>query len=529
MKLETWLATLSDDYLTTWGNKGQLRRGKKLAATGDGEFASDQHGASAQFDGFLQRLDGVGFEKLTCTCPAAGVCHHLMALLVTLRDTVPGSQLPVDAASHHAGFWRTASAETLVEQLGRGVLNQSLAIYAKDHPSVRLQESATELLACVELDTPHTVRFPRTGTMDMSVCSCKRATCVHRGLALIALRDDLAASREIASITEDQVELLGLARDWLISVMIDGQVAITDPVMQRATALARELRQADTPNAATDLGRIARTLAMRQDILTSSEPSEAIARFWLTTTALVNDRTPRPTRELLGQHKRDYRRHDTLDLVGIGSELWATPSGYEGFSIHFLDETTGTPYSLSEARNASHAGSWRAPHALRHAAFGGQPAARCAGSTFNVRNAWLSPDGRLSLRDDSSVRLTGERNTSSIVQLAISPNDIRPSAHHHFPVSVGPSPIACLVRVRLSHRLEFDRFSAKWTHRIASSLVVATDKRDIADRLNLDYRSVQALYCVAYIERAQTRIRPISAVLSDTLVPLTHDTIGATR
>src|SRR3989338_2258988 len=127
MSLQAWLRAVDDEALVAWANRGLLRRGQKLLEQQvPASWSLDEAMASATLDGHRQAVKGVGFEQLHCDCAALGPCHHLVCLLLGLRERLQGGEgVPEEpAATEAAAPWLMPDAEARLALLGRVALSR---------------------------------------------------------------------------------------------------------------------------------------------------------------------------------------------------------------------------------------------------------------------------------------------------------------------------------------------------------------------------------------------------------------------
>ena len=84
--IRDWILQLNEAYLSTWANRGLLRRGKKLMDKFGPHSLSWKPYPSASLDGHQQQLTAATVDALECDCPATGPCHHLIAFVLCLQQ-----------------------------------------------------------------------------------------------------------------------------------------------------------------------------------------------------------------------------------------------------------------------------------------------------------------------------------------------------------------------------------------------------------------------------------------------------------
>ncbi len=103
-RLRPALAALDDEALAALANKGLVRRARKDLEQAPGEIvAADDEGLQVRIGAETVDVPANPVQA-SCTCPAGGVCRHILAALILLRETAeptpPGEAVPSpDAAA----------------------------------------------------------------------------------------------------------------------------------------------------------------------------------------------------------------------------------------------------------------------------------------------------------------------------------------------------------------------------------------------------------------------------------------------
>ena len=113
-------AGLDDDALKALGNAGLLRRARKDYTSKDGvtELSHDPKGVVLDVSGASVRVDGRGPAAVSCDCPTAGVCQHVLTACLWAAEVAPEappqSAAPVVAQSvpRSPGAGSGSAAET---------------------------------------------------------------------------------------------------------------------------------------------------------------------------------------------------------------------------------------------------------------------------------------------------------------------------------------------------------------------------------------------------------------------------------
>src|SRR5262245_62175028 len=112
-------AALTLETLEALSNKGLVRRAQKdLEREGAGavEFSGEQ--LTVTIGAFKVGLVEAGPAKASCSCPAAGVCQHILAACLHLMQSAPAAG-PSDALARVAGErvreeWAALTEEEIV-------------------------------------------------------------------------------------------------------------------------------------------------------------------------------------------------------------------------------------------------------------------------------------------------------------------------------------------------------------------------------------------------------------------------------
>jgi hypothetical protein len=423
MNLHEWLIGINDDYLLAWANKGLLRRGIKMLAQQDpNPWTLDESHACASLDGWEQRLDGVGFEHLSCGCPAMGPCHHLIAFLLGLKQRLlQEGEETTQVASEDGAPWLITDPTERQASLGKTHLERARRWLAQGLAG-SLREDDQGLKAELPEPLSAQVIIPRAGGVAHSLCSCKEPRCGHRALVvLLACREaglDADKDDQVDALTDAQREVLASLDQWLRQLALQGMSGIPRLHIEQGRALVTELQQVDLPLPARQLARVAEMLEQewrRQSVSSPTRLRQGLAILSAHVGALVRQPLPQPLRNLAGQHRRHYVQQHDLDLLGVATEVWETLSGYRGYSAYFYAPEAACYYQLSEARKADQELDWNPASALFQARFGEQKISALLGSRMRMLKGWCSPDNRLSAREGCQLEEVHPLSVSELI------------------------------------------------------------------------------------------------------------------
>ncbi len=409
---------LGDEYIIQWANRGLFRRGGKLAdqAAGDA-FEMDDDRITAHLGGCTQSISGPDLKLVVCDCPAASICHHLTAFLIALRRGASelgdvGEDPGVEAEASTARPWLIADPGGQRKAFGKSVLKRARVMMLHAVP-VRLTEDDGGLVAVIDDKKEFTVRIPRNGGLEASLCSCKSGRCVHRALAVLAALAKEGVLRlediEEEHLTGRRKQVVLQMETWLKSLLFHGLGSATKSHQEQGETLATLARQADLPKFGSRISGLCQWIAdhrKRASLLRVDSARHQIARLSAALIALKKRPPPRPMRQLAGEHARYYRVIRNLDLIGTGVECWESPTGYSGFTMYlyapdqeeWFMHTQARPSSFSEQYN------WEPEEEfLIHRLADGPAARSIPGAQIRLLKGWLSADNRLSGREGVRV------------------------------------------------------------------------------------------------------------------------------
>ncbi|HWJ02026.1 MAG TPA: hypothetical protein VNU93_00020, partial [Verrucomicrobiae bacterium] len=360
-----WLAAVDEGYLVGIANRGLYNRAQK--DLGDNPTVQIEYGDKSVNctlpDGTVCSLSNE-LQKLTCSCPARGVCKHiLMSILYlkqdspspgsagneveagTISETVSDTESEANIGESQAG----AKADySVLLNLSPGALRKLCGDKAYDECVLRLEfgirarvEEGSLLTVRFEAENI-SVRFPPQNPLDYSICSCKATGfCRHRAEAIIQFQlargvttqADLARGLSV----EFSRDTLSMVKQLLEEILELGLSRLPNTVVENLEQAAVMCHSADLPNLEKQLRAIKGEMEQYLDknvSFSSIRVRKRISILYGTVLALEN-RTAGP--ELAGEHKSVYFDIPPIEVWGLGAEGWSTKSGYEGITFYFLD------------------------------------------------------------------------------------------------------------------------------------------------------------------------------------------------
>ncbi|WP_220813602.1 hypothetical protein [Pseudomonas paralcaligenes] len=467
MSLHAWLRGLTEETLVGWANRGLVRRARKLledqAPTG---WLLEEARAEAGLEGYRQQLDGVGFEHLRCSCPAFGVCHHQLGLLLGLSERLAaGAETAPLAPELEAGEpWLIDDAGERERLLGRASITKARRWRAQ---GAEAQWVIDERQLSATLADPEvaTLMIPRAGGLPASLCSCRESRCAHRALVVLQLVEP--AEPEAEALSDAQRQALAALDGWLEELAAIGMSGGSSLFVARGQALATELLQADLPLPGRLLARLAGLLDDERQGMAASQVRQVrrqLAELLAHRRALARVPLPQPLSRLAGLHRQKFAACENLRLLCLSAECWETAGGYRGYRLHFVSPGDHRCYSLSESRSLALHPGWSAEGALAQAMLADQPAVKLLGMECLLERGWVSEDGRLSARAGTRLRVIGPWPREALPALvdASAARLLRIAEHRQaWLYRSDPQPWG-LVSARLLKAPVFERLGQRW-------------------------------------------------------------------
>ena len=537
-----WLEQLTDDYITSWANKGLLRRGRKQLEKHDLEqhWQLDASSASGRVDGHEQQLNGVGFDFLSCTCAATGPCYHLTCFVLGLQrlaESQLASEESVESCEGNAlpEPWLVDEFEQLSTLVGKSHLTRAIRGWHQQTPYT-LETQKDGLHAVVHEKALLTLFIPRHGGLDASLCSCKQARCAHRALIVLAANVDHGLTVPEADGALDEWQRYALAQTlmWLQGLVNRGVSAVTRLQLSQGKALVTELAQADCPKVSQRLSALVTLLAQEQQGVLSSSVQRIRRPLAMTTasvTALLMEPLPQPYLALAGEHRRAYHIFSRAQFIGICAEIWQTLSGYRGYTVHCWHEQAQRFCQFSEARNQNQDVDWQPASAIQHALLGDKSLMQLMDAQFEIMKGWMSQSGRLSLRQGTLVGSPKPITSTAVLALETPLSALAQRFKSAMREDIFTTePLLAIVPVQTLSETRLDQYTQQWRadgedrarNAFVVRLVADAQGNRLAAKLNRYNRQARAVFGRWSIENGRLVVYPI-ALWADKIISLSLD------
>ncbi|WP_064681719.1 SWIM zinc finger family protein [Rhizobium bangladeshense] len=403
-------AALGDALLEAASSKGLLRRARRDVEAGLVRLSGWEGGtALAEADGESVRLSAGPLSQASCSCPATGLCRHILAGILVIRDAGEGASAdaPVTAGSELAPAAAAADAHAEILALGEDAIARAFgrAAYIKaqtllsalEADAVRIETSANAVR--IQLGDHPQVLYPAGGGpagMISKAAASQRAT-LHAA-ALLAVRGPVESGAASGQALEEPEKLPSGVLEEAAALLCDAarQALSKAPagLEERIGDLVLSSRAEAMPRLAGEFRTIAAMIRRRRERLDAADPAELLvmlARAYALTQALQ----AAPDAPLLfGAAGQAPQPLETIDLVGCGLRLWQSESGARGVTGYYL-AADGRSFSATLARAPGSDPGFTPSHAATGETVFGRSLAAIAGSAFRLEGAAVSGDGRL--------------------------------------------------------------------------------------------------------------------------------------
>jgi hypothetical protein len=406
-------AQIDDATLEAMASKGLVRRARADAANVRFE-ASGADEIVGTIEGAAVRLDDKGLAKARCSCPAATICRHKIAVVLALRSQAQGQQ----SASAVEIDWRarlsTFDHQTLQRAAGKTGLREAIRLLALAEATA-VAAGGNSLKVVLRLNAEEIeIAIPAQGDFGSVVSGLpERRRAANHAAAILAARGHFGLEAIEIDGAETVAEQKGFVPDGpLLTAMQDavcraysqGFAVPSRALEERLMLLAVSSRAEAMPRLSASLRRIAEGLEQRRSRNVNHEPVELLREIAFAHAllhAVSQSKDDARLRRLAGAVRAEYEPIGEVELIGLGATLFETIAGAVGVTAHLVEPATGRRFTASLARGTTHDTRFDPRAAYRTQPVWGQTLTRLSSATFRLTGAQASSTGRLSLSQTS--------------------------------------------------------------------------------------------------------------------------------
>lgn len=353
MSWQSVYRSFDDDSLATLANAGLLRRALKDVEAGKVGWLADAGGALLA-DGQHVTLDGGGPQKGRCDCPAPGICKHILAASVWLRelpDDAPGKAGP--------GVLEEVLAQdsaAICKQAGKPAVRQALAWLGEgDQAGVNVINARLQIeLPALKLGCSYLAGAGYQGMVSDVPAGIRKAlhlyalACVWRAHGrqfAWPAGMETAPTEQAPGVSNAELLFLAQVRRLLGELHDNGLSHASAIAAGQLRALTMSARGEGLPRLAAMLRGLGGTLDLlvRRDYHASERQAfDQMAVIYALCAALEHAQGA-PLQRLRGQARRsfDATGDEALALLPLGAYWWETRGGAHGLTLSFWDHAAG--------------------------------------------------------------------------------------------------------------------------------------------------------------------------------------------
>lgn len=416
--------------LEALSSKGLVRRAQKDLERGPAPLVTGREGDRLliQVGEFTVSLPEAGPTQGRCTCPAGGVCQHLLTAVLFLQQTpVPSaSGAAVPSPDPDWSEFLKLTPEQLESWAKRASFRTGQGWVFGALPDALVVSGGTVRFLMLNAEV-HWV--PGAGLDGVIVSGAVKDRAALVVAAVIALQRSHgipweppafvdAGLAETAGASRSRAEVLESTVDLLEETVVHGLAHLSAATPQRFATLGVSALAVNLPRLALRLrgvGEECRWLLARSAQARSGRLLTQLAQTHALGLALQRGgEHPRP--DLVGLHRTQYPPVGHLDLVGVAAWPWQTASGHHGLTVLFRDLKAGRWCSWSESRPVMASAGFDPVQRYRLPGpwTGAASPAQVAHSRLRLMNARRNGQGRLSASTQTQALVTGDATPADL-------------------------------------------------------------------------------------------------------------------
>lgn len=418
-KLHSLVSALDEAALEGLASKGLLRRAQKDLERGaviapDGADAAALH---FKIDQFRVSIPEAGPAKAKCTCPSAGICQHILAVVLFLKRNVPQTS-PTSTPDLEQELL-SYSPEQLEQWAGKSAFRAALQLVSRSAPEILLERGLVVRFPSLNAQCHVAPGSGLDGIIASGNIRDERRVVVA---AVIAFQKSKgvgweSATRE-ATVLEaadeaprSRGEVMDSAQQLFAEVLKNGLARVSAAMQQRFATLAVSATGVHLPRLALVLRSLSDECALLVARDARADAGRMLGRLAhaYALCSAIQQGGDHPRADLIGWHRTHYDEVGNLDLAGVAAWPWRTASGYAGLTVLFWDAANQRWNSWSESRPAPQLKTFDpvARYTQPGPWAGAESPRQLARSSFRLMNARRNPLNRLSASGKSRVLVTG--------------------------------------------------------------------------------------------------------------------------
>ncbi|MFD0928692.1 hypothetical protein ACFQ1T_02755 [Methylophilus glucosoxydans] len=401
-RLIDMLTRFDDDAFIALSNKGLFRRARKDFEQHPGKIVeeNDTH-ITLQVNEQIIKIDAKGPAFASCSCPASGICQHILSASLTLKNIQEDEVTRNEVSEHNFRYEAKLPTESQAEDLHETLLSitRETLIKHAGKPGFRW---AWELINNLDLEqdvaiTRHnhivigfthptmTLRY-LGGGVDSLICDLQTSQLAKYQVAAVILYklingvnldplevttkpqnsnldfgiDYAIAESKDSTLISSRNRLLSQVDELLNDCLILGISHLSHNMLDKFSSFAVWAQGVYFYRLSLLLRRIAEHVELQIERSANADGNrifEDLAFAYGLTSALQSSlKTGVVSSNLQGKSRSQYEEVGSLVLLGLGAQAWRTPSGFLGLTMLFWSPETQQFLACSDARPEAQGG-----------------------------------------------------------------------------------------------------------------------------------------------------------------------------
>jgi hypothetical protein len=425
MTLAKLLAAHDEAALEALASKGLVRRATRDLEAGLAEVKErNATNATVTADGQTVAIDARGLAHCRCTCPAGGVCRHVVLAIMTLRGAekaaAPHSAEPQGEAPQRAVDDLRALAEAGLRKFAGAAWGAAVALADASHDAAIHEEGRNCRVEFIKAAVSVTFiagqplkaaayKGPKTRARAVTTAAAIVVRARH-GVAVEAAEPATEAEQSLSA------EFLGAARDAVVRAVRSVLTGPSPLTIDTLFDLAISARADAAPRLTAQLRALASDagLALKRDVAFDAGRFVAAAAD---TVALIEGLNAAPLEAALtGSLRRNYEPHGTLDLWMLGASCWRSETGARGVTMHAFATQERKWYSATIARAAGQDPAFDAKTAYRQPLWGAGQPETLMGNRLTLVEPLVARDRSIAITQQRPATIAGQlRSVAELV------------------------------------------------------------------------------------------------------------------
>lgn len=543
MTLAVMLAAHDPATLESLSSKGLVRRATKQAQATDVTIeAIDAENATVISEGHTISIDASGPTKASCTCPAAGVCRHILTTVLLLRDHSPVAITVSDVApSDEKSTPQTTALETLsqlsVEQLKKfagadWVEATQLAIkLALEEKKPQISTQGLNSVVVLEEGLCSVTFIAGLSLKEVVFKGPKTKKRFFTAVCVLVLRQSIGITidavdtpAEVKVLSNDYLVKVQSALESVANIVLSGAA---DIAADKLFDLAISARVQVAPRLSSQLRSLSKMALQAKDHSIEFYANDFLVLLARTYALVRALQAASNKAKLTGSLRREYVVSEPLTLWVLGAKHWTMPSGARGVTAYAYSEDQQAWYSSTIARAAGMHLAFDPYLAYEEALWGAYSMSGLVGKCVQLKQPRISSDQQIAPAQELGVLEKTQvldsyfhQNSSCIVdEWGVLYANIQERFGQG--LTRGVLPVAQLLKPKKFGALTFDEFLQNYYWELFDvngrtiQLEMPADFSHQIDEIRLLEKRIEAVLVEAVLFNDELHFKPVSLLVKE--------------